>query len=571
MIRSLFWRTFSVLSVILLALAPAAVAGPAVAQAANVPLRTAAAASSSSGHHPNCDDNAVNCTETFEPYLFGGGYYTGHDEPSVLFYSNTPGSGNYNVYHMTLPKDPPTLPKQDGTGGTFNFQLHPAFWFGMAMCDSQSAPNPGQPCAPDTDANIFDGSNPAAPDYIGKHPGTAFMEMQFYPPGWVLWPPGNSCDPTQWCAALNIDSLSTNMNTGAVNNSTCLDSIVGGEEYVNFAFITKSGVAQAPASPVTATGATFTPDASKDLFMGSGDKLVVTMHDTPDGFQVVINDQTTHQTGSMTAGPANGFAQVGFDPTGTSCVNIPYAFHPMYSTSSEHTRVPWAAHSYNVAFADEIGHFEYCNAADPSTGACTAAGANDPGGLDVDDFGCFNASDSSRIQIGGCLGTEVDFDGVPYGLNWPGTLANHGQDQKIHAQPIVFTSPLFKKSGGGENEGLRNFSRVAFETDLPRIEVPGLSPNNSCDRTTGAGCVNPPNGANFYPIFTTRGGEGGCVWQEGGALIPGTQNTFGGTSTAEYGGFLHLVYPGTGGTPITRINDFRQVLSTNPCVSQTGD
>ena len=61
---------------------------------------------------------------------------------------------------------------------------------------------------PDSDTNIKDGTDPAAPDYIGKHAGTAFMEMQFYPPGWVSWPAGISCDATKWCAALNIDSLS---------------------------------------------------------------------------------------------------------------------------------------------------------------------------------------------------------------------------------------------------------------------------------------------------------------------------------------------------------------------------
>jgi hypothetical protein len=33
----------------------------------------------------------------------------------------------------------------------------------------------------------------------------------------------------------------------------------------------------------------------------------------------------------------------------------------MYSTSSKQTRVIWVAHTYNVGFADEIGHFENCN------------------------------------------------------------------------------------------------------------------------------------------------------------------------------------------------------------------
>ncbi len=545
---------FSLLGMILIMMVSLA------APSANLAAFAVQTASAASPHqHIACEDNSPLCTEVLDSINYEN-QYTGHDEPSVLFYSNTPGSGNYNLYYMTLPKDPPTLPKQDGSGGTFNFQLHPAFWFGMAMCDSQSAPNPGQACNPDTDANIFDGADPNAADYIGKHPGAGFMEMQFYPPGWVSWPAGNSCDATQWCAALNIDSLSENMNTGAQLNATCQDRV--GIEYVNFAFITHNGVAQAPANPVDATLATYTPDPTQDLFMRSGDRLAVLMHDTPAGFQVVIRDLTTHQTGLMTASIANNFGQVQFDPTGTSCNNLPYAFHPMYSTSSEHTRVPWAAHSYNVAFSDEIGHFEYCNAADPNTGACTSAGVNDPSGVDTDDVGCFNPSDSTRIQIGGCLGTDADFDGVPYQNVWPGTLKIPGQDRKVNPTPILFSSPLFKSSGKGGPD-LRNYDRVAFETDLPRIE---FATNPPCNRTTGANCVNPPVGANFYPFFSTRrSDQNSCLWQEGGNFIPGTKNNFGGSSAAEFGPLLQLVYPNVGGVPLFRYNDFRQVLSNNPC------
>src|SRR6266705_2370290 len=282
---------------------------------------------------PLCEDNAPTCTETYQRYNYEGNY-TGHDEPALLFYSNRAGSGNSNVYRITLPKDPPTLPKQDGKGGTFNFQLHPAFWFGMAMCDTQSDPNFTTTCTPDSDTNIFDNPNPSAPDYIGHHPGTAFMEMQFYPPGWVAWPPGHSCDPTHYCAALNIDSFSDNANTGQINNAACLNTV--GIEPVNFAFITKNGVAHAPANPVDATLATYTPNPRKDLFMNPGDTLIVDMHDTASGFEVVIHDLTTGETGSMTASVRNGFGQVKFDPNSTTCQNIPYAFHPMYSTSSEH-------------------------------------------------------------------------------------------------------------------------------------------------------------------------------------------------------------------------------------------
>src|ERR1700726_2960284 len=121
---------------------------------------------------PLCNQKPALCNEVF--HSANEANYTGHDEPSLLFYSNVPGSGNSNVYVLTLPKDPPNLPKQDGTGGTFNFQLRPAFWLGMAMCDDQSAPNPGGSlvgpnilCTPDSDSNIFDGSDPAKADYIG--------------------------------------------------------------------------------------------------------------------------------------------------------------------------------------------------------------------------------------------------------------------------------------------------------------------------------------------------------------------------------------------------------------------
>src|SRR5262249_16950954 len=43
----------------------------------------------------------------------GKEYYVGHDEPSLLFYSDVPGAGFNNTYRIRLPKDPPMLPKQD--------------------------------------------------------------------------------------------------------------------------------------------------------------------------------------------------------------------------------------------------------------------------------------------------------------------------------------------------------------------------------------------------------------------------------------------------------------------------
>jgi hypothetical protein len=511
---------------------------------------------------PDCDEATALCTEPVDSIGYGGAY-TGHDEPSILFYSNVAGSGNSTLYHLQIPTDPKKPPKQDGTGPTWNFQLHPAFWFGMALCDNQSAPEfTHAPCTPDSDTNIFDGQDPAGPDYIGKHPGTAFLEVQFYPPGWAPWPAGVSCDASKWCAAMAIFSLLQDQNAGTLNNADCRSR--AGDEPANFAFITKSGVPHAAPSPLAATGDTFTPSAATDLFMGSGDQVTVDIHDSANGLTVILDDQTNHKTGSMTASAANGFAQINFQPTAATCSETPYTFRPMYATSSEHTRVPWAAHNYNVAFSDEIGHFEYCDVVD-ADGNCTS---NGEASLDDDDTGCFDKDVSLKVKITGCIATDNDFDGTSYQSTWPGT-----DKAKDTPTSIVFTSPLFN--------GTQNYSRVAFEADLPRIEAADFG--GDCNRFTGVGCTNPPPGAAFYPIYSTGktprgfwkgeppgppaspGRNEGCIWQLGGTNIKGTTNTFGGTSAAEYGPLLFSFYPSPNPAVRLRANNYRQVLDSNPC------
>jgi len=519
------------------------------------------------------EPSGILCTEQRDNP--GGWKYVGHDEPSLLFYSNDPGSGYGNIYKLRLPKDAPLKPKQDGSGGTWNFQLHPAFWLGMAMCDDQSAPNPGGSasagpnikCARDSDTNIYDDPDPTKPHYIGKHPGTAFMEMQFYPPGWIN---GNSL--TQWTAALNIDSLSENYNTGQGNNP-CGGAI----EYVNFAFIQRNGVPPGPPGPLLQNNSTFFPNAAS-LFMNPGDELIVTEQDTDHGLKITVKDLTTGQSGFMVASAANGFAQILFDPNGTNCDpathNLPYDFHPMYATSSEHTRVPWAAHSYNIAFSDEIGHFEYCSTVASEFGQCTSDAANDPPG--IDDNVCIDAAYAesyevlglpAALPIGGCFDEDEDFDGVPYRNNtWPGSFRNPFLDYLYHPQPVTFSSPWFLDTRGNKE----NYSRVAFETDLPRIEfdtTPACQRHlsNPADPNPGQGCVNPPVGANFYPFYSTRFDLDGCRWQLGGPFIPGTREEFGGSSTAEYGALLALFYPAKNGQPQYIYEDFHRGLPFNPC------
>ncbi len=517
---------------------------------------------------PACDHGSPLCPDLADSKDVLG-HYTGHDEPSLLFYSNTPGSGNSFRSSLRLPKDPPVMPNAQGTGGTWNFQLHPAFWYGMALCDNQSAPLPSnQPCRADSDSNIFTSLDTNTPTYIGKHPGTAFLEVQFYPPGWVPWPAsqiingGSSCDATKWCAAVLVFSLQRNYNQPVAvrgNNPDCVAKT--GVESFNFAFLTRNGRPTGPPDPLNqTTSGTFTPDPKRDLFMNSGDVVSVDLHDTPSGLKVSMEDQNTGQQGSMVMGPANGFAQVVFDQNqNATCTEKPYAFHPMYSTSSENTRVPWAAHSYNVAFSDEIGHFEYCPKVDQFAGVCVSpTSASDPGGIDGDDQdgNCAPASDSTLVKIDGCTGTDDDFDGPEYSATWAGT-GTPAVDRMTKPEPIQFTSPVFNRGS--------NYSRVAFEADLAAIE-------SSCSTVTGIGCTNPPQGTHFYPIYTTaqadRDNLQGCIWQFGGPAIPGTTNTFGGNSVTEFGSApFALDYPRATG-PVKRFEDFRTILPNNPCPSE---
>ena len=66
----------------------------------------------------------------------------------------------------------------------------------------------------------------------GIHPGTAFTELRFYPPGWVKQFRGRSCAARDWCAALTIGSLSEDLVNGITLNPACQGEIPGGIECV---------------------------------------------------------------------------------------------------------------------------------------------------------------------------------------------------------------------------------------------------------------------------------------------------------------------------------------------------
>lgn len=438
--------------------------------------------------------------------FYDNGWYIGHDEPDVQFYSNNPGSGNSMVYRITLPGRDPVPTKSGSSVATF--ELTPAMWFSLALCDPASYPQ--NPCIPDSDKNTGTGLTTDA--------GVAVLELQLYPPGWPPFISQISCDLTHWCAALNIDSLECNYNYVACN-ANC-------EEPVNFSFLETNGIPPGPPGPGQQTAATFTPDANT-LLMNPGDQLLVYIRDTQDGLLTLIDDVTTGSSGFMIAGAKNGFANTDL----ATCNTTPFNFHPEFSTARQQNAATWAALQLNVNFAVETGHFEFRD-------------------KDSDDSECFKGP-----TIAGCIdassGGDLDFDGPPYLADWPDGSSAHPQPVLMGAYNGKGIGPMSYSDNG--SAGPVAYPSLQFKTDV------ALS-DSGCNATTGAGCVVPPNGAAFYPFFTQLGsgstdssGDPSCLFAFGNDL-PNTTNDFG--KDAQYGSYTAtntVVYGNAG--PVMR----------NPC------
>jgi hypothetical protein len=428
------------------------------------------------------------------------------------------------TYRTTLPIDPRRPPTTAFGGVTHEFELTPAIWFGLTLCDNESYPEGTKTCRPNSDSNV---QVPPRPD----HAGAAFMELQLYPPGFA---PAISCDQTHYCAALTIDSLQAEYGAlhgpGSPPNAKANDNCA---EPVNFAFLTHSGTPGGPPGPDQQTDATFTPTADT-LMMNPGDALRISMRDTRAGFVTKIADLTTHRSGFMTASVANGFRHILWDPVNFTCNGAPYAFHPMYDRAlpplpngQPTAWTTWAAHTDNVAYDVETGHFE-----PPDAGS----DLNPP-----DDPPCFTGP-----QLPGCLGSDYDFDGYPYR---PGDWPN---GSRTTPTPNYVSSP---RSGSGRF-GVYPLTR--FETDLPRIEEANNGGTLACDHHTGAGCSNPPPGA-FYPWYHLLRPPSGarCAW----ALtddIRGQISNFGGERAA-WGPLERTDYGFD-----TRIHNYARTI-LNPC------
>jgi hypothetical protein len=465
------------------------------------------------------------------PYgqLDDNGYYIGHDEPTMQFYSSKPGSSTNITWVQTLPRDPRRLPTVHGPlkDVTHFFELMPALWYSMALCDSRSYPQ--LPCTPDSDTNSPSGNYPGG--------GSAFLELQFYPPGFAPFADALSCDNTHWCAALTVDSLEC--TTAGVCNPNCMEPI-------NFAFVQTNGVPTGPPSPQLANVETVTPNRST-LLMNPGDKLKIRIFDNraKGALETQVQDLSSGRTGFMTASASNGFMNTSI----ADCSGSPWSFRPLYSTASTVNQGGWAAANINVAY--EIGHFIPCTQVsgyaplpvgsykDPSWTFCHGPyeNAEPPGGPNVEsgDAPCFKAGDthgpldSAPNLVTGCTGADLDYDGTSYWADWPASV-----------QPAIFPSPLTIQPPTTGN-GAR-YSQMQFLTDNPAT-------NNECNPAHPVGCVVPPTQApgKFYPYWTQARVNHACVW-EFGQMRNG--NAFGGDQ--QYGTFTTALGLGELAGPIMR-------------------
>jgi hypothetical protein len=506
------------------------------------------------------------------------GWYVGHDEPSTKFISSQPGSGNTMTYLMKMSTDPSAKPTANGSVVDYA-QLSVAPWFGLPICDPKSYPQ--NKCTPDSDSNSGLISDP-------NGAGSAFMELQFYPPGYTPFVDSTSCSSTKWCAALTIDSLECTFGF-ATCNGNCI-------EPVNFAYLQTNGVPAGPPSPQLSNVSSLTPNAST-LMINPGDELVVSITDPPAGFTTTVRDLTTHQTGTMTASAANGFMNTNI----ADCSGTPFTFHAEYNSAQQQNQVPWAALEGGVLMQQEIGHGEVCNSVsnqdpfsasysggqsysdpnvydtcnggaegkkatgegpcNPSTAVCTNATTQGPTGpvacptnnaasgalCEYADGFCFQQG-TRTVVINGVPTTEsartnqcynnryqngdLDFEGQSYLPDWPNGSGRY---------PTTF------QYAGPFTTGGHTYPTVQFETD-----VGGSS--NLCNVANGAGCTVPPISAKFYPFWSLSragngsgkgngNGSGACLWNFGNDQ-PKTLTDFGGDAqygtpnVARYGGTI---------------------------------
>ena len=427
-------------------------------------------------------------------------------------------------WKIGLPATEPT-PTQSGSS-VANFELYPTQWLGLELCDPNS--NPFGPCTASSDSNVQGVS------------GSAFLELQFYPPGSsaapISGPPSNAsfgvCSTTQWCVSLHINTF---QNNAPFVKNNCLEPTIA-------QLLTTNG---SPSGPT--------------LFMSNGDSLVVTIHDTTNGLQTDVNDLTSGVTGTMVASAANGFThnttqsangvcsvttttvctQNSNCPSGESCVCAKQAFtyHPMWNTAQPGQGLSWAGlPTPNVSFDAEIGHFELC----PDSACATLPDNADDGVCSVTFQVCKVNSDCPTGEtcnpqtagscgtvrsIGGCGNPDLDQDGLSYQADWPDGTAAHPASVVIGSPNDDGVGPL-SASGSSSTSYIQGYNSIQFAT-------------TESTATT------------FYPFYSQAGTGAACRFNFGNDVPGVTTNDF--SQAAQYGTTItNPCFPG----PVARCKDF---------------
>ena len=451
--------------------------------------------------------------------FYDNGEYIGHDEPTIGFLSSVPGSGGNVTWTETLGADPSALPQVSHPGSDIShwFELTPAQWFSMQVCDPESYPQ--LPCTPNSDANA------PKEDFVpvsGVYPGggSAFVELQLYPPGEPPWIDSISCNDTHWCAALTIDSLECTYLLISCNPAC--------EEPINAAWMQRNGVPSGPPSPQLSDVKSATPNA-ETLMMNPGDKLKISMSDAPvpgekgqKALLAKIIDETTGQTGYMQASAKNGFAITNM----ADCTGTPYNYEPEYSTAKAGNITPWGADQVDISQAVETGHFEPCtsvakpaaftegNFFDVYYDRCLGPYENEgvAEGAETGDALCYPAGDTHfgvvaapGDEIGGCQANwyqngDLDFDGSAYWPEWPDSLSPDTFPSAFQVTPPT--------------SGRSTYSEFQFQTDLALSET--SCKYNGTPGSTGGCAVYPPGApGKFYPYYTLAGTGASCSIQFG--------------------------------------------------------
>ena len=501
---------------------------------------------------------------TWDGRFYDNDHYIGHDEPNTDFTSSTPGSGNNVSWTVTLGKDPKAAPTDVDPGHDVTdwFELTPAPWFSMALCDPNSFPQTS--CTPESDSNAPTCIGPDCTTNLGG--GSAFMEMQFYPPGNPPFVDSQSCDATHWCAALTIDSLECTAAFASCNNDC--------EEPVNFGFIQRNGVPTGSPSPQNSSSVTTLTPNSETLLMNPGDTITFHMFDAPapgggKAFEVVMDDLTTHQSGFMQASAANGFETTSM----ANCSGTPFNFQPEFNTAKPGNINSWGADQVDISTEFETGHWEPCtsvsdpitNPFDPNDGStmyseCNGpyedAGPPDANTVETSDAVCWQAGDTHPGYAGAGTKTQpdlytacqanypqngdLDFDGTPYWKEWPTSLTPG-------RYPGSFLES-FPTSGG------QQYSQFFIQTDIALSEY-SCGPSSYANGTGSlSGCTVPPVGpGGFYPYWSQFQSGGACTLQFGNVSAG---STFG--KDAQYGTVQFAKY----GYP-----QFIGPTHNNPCLS----